>query len=231
MKISGWQKVTLLDYPEKVACTIFTNGCNFRCPFCHNPELVIRTNEAPVIPEEEVLEFLRERQGKLDGVCITGGEPLVHQDIAQFMRQIKELGFLIKLDTNGSFPERLKALAKEKLIDYVAIDIKNSKEKYAQTIGVKNFNIKPVEESVEFLMKGELPYEFRTTLVKEFHTLVDMEKIATWIGGARAYFLQNFVDSGDLIGENLHGLSRDEMWKFYHHIKDSFSLIELRGIN
>lgn len=231
MKISGWQKVTLLDYPEKVACTIFTNGCNFRCPFCHNPELVIRTNEAPVIPEEEVLSFLRERQGKLDGVCITGGEPLVHQDMAQFMRQIKELGFLIKLDTNGSFPERLKALAKEKLIDYVAIDIKNSKEKYAQTIGVKNFEIKPVEESVEFLMKGELPYEFRTTLVKEFHTLADMEKIAAWIGGARAYFLQNFVDSGDLIGENLHGLSRDEMWAFYHHIKDSFSLIELRGIN
>lgn len=232
MKISGLQKVTLLDYPGKIACTIFTCGCDFRCPFCHNSSLVTRADEAPILDEDEdVLVFLRKRKKALDGVCITGGEPLIHADIRDFIIKIRELGFKIKLDTNGSFPDKLIELVEAGLIDYVAIDIKNSKEKYAQTIGLPTFDMSKIEKSVDFLMKGDIPYEFRTTLVREFHTLTDLEKIADWIGQSQAYFLQNFVDSGDLIQSGLHGFTPEEMREFYKALKNKFKKIELRGVN
>jgi pyruvate formate lyase activating enzyme len=205
MVISGFQKTTLLDFPGKVACTIFTYGCNFRCPFCHNAALVVRENE-DIIPEDEILSFLKKRVGILDGVCITGGEPFLQKDIANFLREVKSLGYAVKLDTNGSFPDRLKSLINENLVDYVAIDIKNSPEKYGETIGLKNFDISPVKESVDFLLQNKIPYEFRTTVVKEYHNIDDMEKIGQFIFGADKYFLQEFNDSGDLIGEEL-GLS------------------------
>lgn len=232
MKISGLQKVTLLDYPGKIACTIFTCGCDFRCPFCHNSSLVTRADEAPILDEDEdILAFLRKRKKALDGVCITGGEPLIHADIRDFIIKIRELGFKIKLDTNGSFPAKLIELVEAGLIDYVAIDIKNSKEKYAQTIGLPTFDMSKIEKSVDFLMKGDIPYEFRTTLVREFHTLTDLEKIADWIGQSQAYFLQNFVDSGDLIQSGLHGFTPEEMREFYKALKNKFKKIELRGVN
>ncbi len=230
MKISGWQKITLLDYPGKVASTIFTCGCDFRCPFCHNPDLVTRTAQAPTIAETEIFEFLQKRRGKLDGVCVTGGEPLLQADITNFIKKIKELGFLVKLDTNGSFPEKLKELVNTGLVDYVAIDIKNCKEKYAQTVGLCKVEIKKIEESVNFLMQGKLPYEFRTTVVREFHTLDDLKKITHWIGEARAYFLQSFVDSGDLVQNGLHGYTEEEMREFCSALKDRCKKIEVRGI-
>lgn len=201
MVFHGFQKMTLLDYPGRVACTLFTGGCNLRCPFCHNALLVTDLQDTDTIDESTVLDFLKKRQGLLDGVCITGGEPLLCADIAPFMRKVKALGFRVKLDTNGTDPDRLQALLEEKLPDYVAVDIKNAPEKYAATVGVPDFDIAPVEESVRLLMRGEMPYEFRTTVVKEYHQPEDIEAAARWIRGAQAYFLQIFTDSGNLIGE------------------------------
>lgn len=203
MKISGFQKMTLLDYPGKVAAILFTSGCNFRCPFCHNASLVTHIDDSHFFSEEEVLEYLKKRQGILDGVCITGGEPLLQEDIGEFIEKIKALGYAVKLDTNGFLPKRLKALLDKGLIDYVAMDIKNSPEKYGQTVGIENFPISPIEESIELLKNGKIDYEFRTTVVKEFHTEDDIEAIAKWISGAKRYFLQSFLDSGDLISDGL----------------------------
>ena len=169
MIIQGLQKLTLLDYPGKVACTIFTAGCNFRCPFCHNASLVIDTSANETIPEEEIFRFLTKRQGILDGVCISGGEPLIQDGIEEFIRQIKEMGYDVKLDTNGSFPDKLIRLVEAGLINYVAMDIKNSQEHYGRTIGIEDYDIRDVHRSVKYLMSGKVPYEFRTTVVREFH--------------------------------------------------------------
>ena len=166
MNIQGLQKLTLLDYPGRVACTVFLAGCNFRCPFCHNASLVTHIDPANDISREEVLAFLKKRQGILDGVCITGGEPLLSPDLETFMDKVKEMGYLIKLDTNGSNVNRLKYLADRKLIDYVAMDIKNVPEKYGMTIGIKEYNPENVIQSVEYLISGAVPYEFRTTVVR-----------------------------------------------------------------
>ena len=204
MIIKGFAKLTLLDYPGRVACTVFTGGCNFRCPFCHNASLAIRAREVDTIPESEVFELLKKRKGILDGVCITGGEPLLFGDeLYDFIIEIKKLGYAVKLDTNGSFPERLAALIEAGLVDKVAMDIKNSPEKYALTAGVENFDIASILKSVELLKSSGVDYEFRTTVVKELHSASDFEAIGKMIEGAKAYFLQSFVDSGDLIGEGL----------------------------
>lgn len=200
MLICGLQRLSLLDYPEKLAATIFTGGCNLRCPFCHNASLVTRVSEVESIPEAEVLSFLKKRIGILDGVCITGGEPLLQSDIESFISEIRNLGFLIKLDTNGFYPEKLASLIDRGLLDYVAMDIKNSPEKYPVTVGIPNFDSKPVFESAKLLMCGSIPYEFRTTLVREFHTNEDIEKIGRIVKGAEYYYLQNFEDSGDIVG-------------------------------
>lgn len=222
--------MTLLDFPGKVACTVFTGGCNFRCPFCHNALLVTKLPEKPDYIEDEILSFLEKRVGLLDGVAITGGEPLLNPDIADFIRKIRDMGYAVKLDTNGSFPERLKAIVSEGLVDYVAMDIKNRREKYAETIGLKNLDLSKIEESVEFLKSGAVDYEFRTTVVKQFHTVEDIRAASEWISGAKRYFLQNFVDSGELICEEVCGVDKETMLKMKSAAADFVPQTEIRGI-
>ncbi len=203
MRISGLQKLTLQDFPGVVACIIFTQGCNFRCPFCHNASLVKGENNDE-ITEDELFTFLKGRKKILDGVVITGGEPLIHPDIYDFLKKIKELGYLIKLDTNGTNPKMLKKLVGEKLVDYVAMDIKNSKENYKKACGVDGF-LNEISESAEFLLKGSVDYEFRTTVVGGIHTKENIITLANEILGAKRYFLQQYKDSGDIL--NPLGLS------------------------
>ncbi len=204
MLIHGFQKLTLLDFPERMAATVFTGGCNFRCPFCHNASLVTHMEDAPRLTEAEVLSYLETRKNLLDGICITGGEPLLQPDIADFIRKARSIVGAVKLDTNGCFPDRLKALIDTGSIDYVAMDVKNSREKYALTAGTDNFSLDSIDESIRILIHSGLDYEFRTTVVEELHTPKDIENIASWIKGAKRYFLQNFKDSGDLIGGGMH---------------------------
>ncbi len=230
MVIQGLQKLTLLDYPEKVACTVFTAGCNFRCPFCHNASLVIETYRNKEIPSDEFFDFLDKRTGILDGVCVTGGEPLIQRELEEFLGRIKEMGFSVKLDTNGSFPDKLKRIVEAGLVDYVAMDIKNSQENYGKTVGIENYDISNVNRSVQYLLRGNIPYEFRTTVVREFHQRSDFEAIGRWIGGAKRYYLQQFVDSGDLIRGGLHGYNKDIMTQALETVKRGVQTAELRGL-
>ena len=211
MHIHGLQKMSMVDFPGKIAATVFTGGCNLRCPFCHNALLVTRLSESPLLDQGEVLKFLRSRRGLLDGVVLTGGEPLLQKDAFEFLAEVREMGFAVKLDTNGCYPQVLSRILEQKLVDYVAMDIKNCKEKYGLTVGIPNFDITPVEESVRLLMTGTTDYEFRTTVTKELHTVGDIENIGRWIRGAKRYFLQNFEDSGNLIGQGYHGFSEEEI--------------------
>ena len=229
MLIKGLQKTTLLDYPSKVAATVFTGGCNFRCPFCHNASLVTHIEADGVIDENELLSFLSKRRGILDGICITGGEPLLQKDIADFCSRVKALGLLIKLDTNGSRPEELRELISEGLIDYVAMDIKNSKELYARTCGTDEFP-SGVEESISVIMNSGLPYEFRTTVVRELHSAESIADLCKWIAGAERYYLQGFIDSGDLIGGGLSAYSAEEMNELLSVAREYIPSTELRGI-
>lgn len=230
MRIDGLQKMTLLDFPGKVACTVFTGGCNFRCPFCHNALLVTELPQKPDYTVDEILGFLKKRQGLLDGVAITGGEPLMNPEIDSFIREIRKLGYSVKLDTNGSFPERLEKIVNDGLIDYVAMDIKNCKKKYAETVGLSSFDLSKVERSVDFLKNGSVDYEFRTTVVREFHTVEDIRKAAEWISGAKRYFLQNFVDSGNLIDPSVGGVDKETMFRMKEAAADFVPQTEIRGI-
>lgn len=230
MRIDGLQKMTLLDFPGKVACTVFTGGCNFRCPFCHNALLVTELPQKPDYTVDEILSFLKKRQGLLDGVAITGGEPLMNPEIDSFIREIRKLGYSVKLDTNGSFPERLEKIVNDGLIDYVAMDIKNCKKKYAETVGLSSFDLSKVERSVDFLKNGSVDYEFRTTVVREFHTVEDIRKAAEWISGAKRYFLQNFVDSGNLIDPSVGGVDKETMFRMKDAAADFVPQTEIRGI-
>ena len=229
MNIKGLQKTTLLDFPGRVACTVFTGGCNFRCPFCHNASLVLSPNSVSGISEEDFFSFLSKRNGILDGVCITGGEPLLQKDIVDFIRRIKNEGFAVKLDTNGSFPDRLKAIVSENLIDYIAMDIKNCEEKYLLTAGIDE-NCKQVFDSIDFIMSSGVEYEFRTTVVKELHSVQDIKNIAKRIKGAKRYFLQNFKDSGDLIRSDFSAHSEDELRKMLAAAAPYVEMCQLRGI-
>ncbi len=232
MRFHGFQKMTLLDFPGKVACTLFTGGCNYRCPFCHNALLVTQIEDAGAYTDDEILTFLNKRIGLLDGVAITGGEPLLQPDLPEFIRRVKALGYAVKLDTNGSFPDRLQALLEEKLIDYVAMDIKNSKEKYAQTIGLAEYDTSAVEQSVEILKSSGIDYEFRTTVVGEYHTGADIGAIGEWIAGAPHYFLQGFTDSGNLIGDAsvLHAVSKEKMEQMREAAARFVPSTALRGV-
>lgn len=230
MVIQGLQKLTLLDYPQKVACTVFTAGCNFRCPFCHNASLVIDTYKNHEIPGEEFFAFLRKRQGILDGVCVTGGEPLIQHGIEDFVREIKRLGYAVKLDTNGSFPDKLQRIVEAGLVDYVAMDIKNSQENYGRTVGIEGYDLRNIHRSVQYLLSDPVSYEFRTTVVREFHQRSDFESIGKWIRGARRYYLQQFVDSGDLIRGGLRGYSKDIMKQALEVVKPYVISAELRGV-
>ncbi len=231
MIVNGLQKLTLLDFPGVVACTLFTAGCDFRCPFCHNASLVYRDEGLERYSEEDILGFLRKRQGVLEGVAITGGEPLLNSDLAGFIKKIHSLGYKIKLDTNGSYPERLREIIEQGLADKVAMDIKNSKEKYGVTIGIPDYDISPVEESVNLLLNSGIDYEFRTTVTKNFHENEDFEKIGEWIKGAKAYFLQNFVDSGELIDGSVEGVSPETMSGYLETVKKYIPAAQLRGID
>lgn len=229
MEIKGLQKITLLDFPSKVACTVFTGGCNFRCPFCHNASLVIRSDAASGFDSEEFFSYIQKRKGILDGVCITGGEPLLHKDIIPFMERIKALGLLIKLDTNGSFPALLSEIIERGLVDYIAMDIKNSEEKYAATCGVHRFP-EGVSESIDLIMSCGVDYEFRTTVVDELHTVEDIASIAERIRGAKRYFIQGFTDSGDLIISGFSACSMQKMQDMLAAAQNIIPTAELRGV-
>ena len=211
MRIQGFQKLTLLDYPGKVACILFTEGCNFRCPFCHNAALVSHVDPAARLCEEDILRQLEKRRGILDGVCITGGEPLLQNGLEELLSRIKGMGFSVKLDTNGTFSARLRSLVEAGLVDYVAMDVKNRREKYAETAGVRALDLQEIEQSLAFLLAGRIPFELRTTVTAELHTVEDIAAIADWIQGAPAYYLQNFVDSGDLVGQGMSPVSKETL--------------------
>ena len=232
MIISGLQKMTLLDYPGKVACTVFLQGCNFRCPFCHNSGLLGAAQDE-TIPVEELLAFLRKRAGILDGVCITGGEPTLQQDLPQLLRQIKALGYHIKLDTNGSNPMMLKALAEENLIDYVAMDIKNCPARYAQTVGLSQFPA-AIEESIAFLLGGEIDYEFRTTVVEEFHNAENILAMGQWLaqlGRPKKLFLQPYVDRDSVLKQGLHSPDAEKLRRFQATLAPYVEFVDIRGLD
>lgn len=229
MIIKGFQKLTLLDYPGNLACTIFTGGCNFRCPFCHNASIVLGEGSEDYT-EEFIINFLKNRQGKLDGVAITGGEPLLQNDIVGFINKVKNLGFKVKLDTNGSFPEKLTEIISLNIVDYVAMDIKNSPNKYAETVGRLGYDYSRVEESIKILMSSNVDYEFRTTVIKELHEREDIEAIGKNICGAKNWFLQNFVDSGDLICKDMHGHSADTLKQYLEIARKYVPSAEIRGV-
>ena len=210
MIIKGLQKLTLLDYPEKTACTVFTGGCNFRCPFCHNASLVTNIN-SDEISESEFFSFLNKRKNVLQGVCITGGEPTLMPDLHEFISKIKSLGFLVKLDSNGYRPDVLKSLVKDKLIDYIAMDIKNCESKYPLTIDIPDLDITKIKESINFIMNCGIDYEFRTTIVKELHSTQDIEEIGLLIKDCKKYYLQSFIDSGDLIDTGYSAYPKENM--------------------
>lgn len=227
MLIAGLQKLTLLDYPGKTACTLFTPGCNFRCPFCHNALLVTHRVE-DFISEEEFFAFLGKRTGILDGVCITGGEPTMQKDLIPFMRKIKETGFLLKLDTNGYRPYVLKEILDEKLADYVAMDIKASPEKYAATTGIYDLDFSLISESMELLEKSGVPHEFRTTVTEDFHTEEDFEKILNLFSADTPYFIQQFRDSGNLVDTGCTGWNKERMKKLYEKLRLTHVNVSLR---
>ena len=228
MIIGGLQKMTMLDFPGKIACTVFTQGCNFKCPFCHNRGLVL--SEEDIINEETVFSYLKKRVGILDGVCVTGGEPLLQKDIFEFLKKIKDLGLLVKLDTNGYLPNKLSYAIENGLVDYVAMDIKNCPEKYAMTSGVDNLDIEAIKKSVDILKEGKVPYEFRTTVTRELHTEEDMKKIGEWIYGAMGYYIQNYRDSENVLCKGLSSLENQELEALLSSVLPYVPTASLRGV-
>ncbi len=228
MRLGGLMKMTLLDFPGHIACTVFTLGCDLRCPFCHNATLVTHPEEGLTV--DALFSFLEKRQGILDGVCVTGGEPLLHKDLPDLLRRIRALGYAVKLDTNGAHPEVLRGVVSAGLVDYVAMDIKNRPEKYAETVGLPAMPA-GVRESAAYLLSGAVPYEFRTTVVEELHEPSDFEAIGKWIAGAERYFLQRFTDSGDLIGEGMSAPSVEKMEACLAAVRPYVPNAALRGVN
>jgi len=234
MKIAGLQKMTLLDYPGKVACTVFLQGCNFRCPFCHNSDLLGAGEEA-FMTADELVSFLSKRIGLLDAVCVSGGEPTLSPELPELLKRIKALGYLVKLDTNGSRPQVLKALAEEDLIDYVAMDIKNSPAGYGPTVGLESPQMEAIEESIRFLASGGVNHEFRTTVVRELHSEATIQDMGAWlvslIPGDRAkkWFLQPFVDRDSVLFSGLNPPDEDQMEKFVECLRPFAEYIAVRG--
>lgn len=240
MLILGLNKTTLLDYPGRVAATVFTGGCNFRCPFCHNGNLVLKPALQEAYSEEEVLSFLEKRRNLLKGVCITGGEPTLQADLVEFILKIKNLGYAVKLDTNGYEPAVLKELLLKGLLDYVAMDVKNCPEKYERTAGKENFRIEKIEKSMALLKKSEIDYEFRTTVVRELHEKDDILKIGEWIAGCPHYFLQQYQDNENVMcalakgqTESFHGYDKVEMKELAEALENISGMtgkVSLRGL-
>ena len=229
MEIHGFIKTTLLDYPGHLAATIFTGKCNFRCPFCHNKDLVLHSKSLPFLDSKEILHYLKRRVGILDGVCITGGEPTLQPDLEDFIRQIKELGLLIKLDTNGYRPVVLQSLIDQKLVDYVAMDIKNSFSKYSITCGISDINLSQIEESIHILLQNQVPYEFRTTISKELHSEQDIIEIGHMLQGAQAYFLQNYKDSPNVISQGFTPCTQEKIIHYIELLKPFIPFVKERG--
>ena len=227
--ICGFNKLTMVDYDGKMSATIFLGACNFRCPFCHNSSLVLDPNDNDKVSFSEIYDYLKRRKGILEAVCITGGEPTLYPDLKEMIVKIKELGYLVKLDTNGTNPGIVKELYKEGLIDYVAMDIKNSFTKYPITTGKKSIDNEPIKESIEFLINSGIDYEFRTTLVKELHTIDDMKEIALMIKGAKRYYLQKFVDNGACIVGGLHHVELEDAKEMVEILKKDIDFVALRG--
>ncbi len=227
--IKGLQKLTLLDYPGQIAATVFLGGCNMRCPFCHNASLVIPEKQGATMPDEEFFSFLESRKGKIRAVCISGGEPTLYPGLYEFTERIKSMGYLVKLDTNGTHPEILSALLADGLLDYVAMDIKNSPFRYGETVGIQGFDIEPVSESAALLMRSGADFEFRTTVCRELHAEEDIRNIGMWLSGDEKFFLQSFKDSGDLIGSGFTAYTSDEMLRLTSIIKEYIPRAEKRG--
>ena len=230
MRISGLQKLSMVDFPQKIAATVFTGGCNWRCPFCHNTPLVLLSDETPTLSQESVLSFLASRRGLLDGVVLSGGEPLLQPGVTDFLAEVHALGFAIKVDTNGCYPKVLSDILQRGLADYIAMDIKNSPQRYGETVGVPGFDLTPVQESIDLLRTAGIPYEFRTTLVRELHTTQDLEAIGRWVGGAPQYFLQQFVDSGNILADGFHAFSEEEMHAMAEVLRPFFPVVAVRGV-
>lgn len=230
MIFNGFQKMTLLDFPGKVAATLFLGGCNLRCPFCHNASLVLDGKSREEYGEAEILLYLEKRRGLLDGVCVTGGEPLLRRELPDFLKKLRALGYAVKLDTNGTMPDRLAELCREGLVDYVAMDVKNSLPRYAETVGLSHFDTAPIEKSIDLLLSGAVDYEFRTTVIRELHTVEDIKHLAERIRGARRYFLQGFVDSGDLLSEGLSAVPKEVMEEMRNAARRFVPAAEVRGV-
>ena len=227
MKFGGLQKLTLLDYPNKMACTVFTVGCNFRCPFCHNNSLVC--NSVDLLSENQILAFLAKRKHVLEGMCLTGGEPLLQSDVAEFLTEVKKLGYLVKLDTNGANPAKLKQLVELGLVDYVAMDIKNCKQLYNQTAGV-DVDMDAICQSVDFLKSGVVDYEFRTTVTGNLHDESSIAEMGQWLAGAKVVYLQQFVDSGDLIDPTTTGCDEPTLKRYQTILQQYVPNVQLRGV-
>ena len=237
MRICGLQKLSMVDYPGKLAATVFTGGCNLRCPFCHNALLVTRLEESPALTEQEILDFLRRRRGLLDGVVLSGGEPLMHPGAADFLAAVRQLGFAVKLDTNGFYPQALADILGRGLVDYVAMDIKNRREKYGPTCGLPDLDPTPVEESLRVLAASGMDCELRTTLVRELHSPEDLPALGRWVadffpeGKTPPYFLQKFVDSGNLISGGYHAVDDSEMAAMAESVRPFLPRTALRGVD
>ena len=229
IKFYGLQKLTLLDFPGKMACTVFTGGCNMRCPFCHNRSLVFLNENDGEISANEILEYLESRNKVLDGICISGGEPTLHSGLKDFIKKVKSLGLQVKLDTNGTNFKVLKELIDEHLLDYVAMDIKNCPKKYPETVGFENYDMSEIEKSKDYLLEDHVDYEFRTTVVKQFHEVDDFEEIGKWINGAKRYYLQNFEDHGTCIQSGLSEVGTETLEKMKETAKPFVREIDIRG--
>lgn len=230
MKICGLQKTTLLDFPGHVAATVFTGGCNFRCPFCQNAEIITADAESGYT-DQEVLSFLKKRSGILEGICITGGEPTLQADLADFAEKVKSFGLLVKLDTNGYRPDVLKHMVTGGLLDYVAMDIKAGPDHYKIVSGLSHMDLSPIKESMDFLLSGKIPFEFRTTVVKGLHTKTDFEQIGPWIKGCPQYFLQNFKESEYVLQPGFTGFSPSELQEFADVVKPFVGSVSIRGVD
>ena len=228
MNIQGLQKLTLLDFPGRVACTVFLGGCNLRCPFCHNSELLDGTAET-VMDEAGLLAFLKKRQGMLDGVAFTGGEPLLRPELPELMRRIRAMGYAVKLDTNGTRPEALSAILAEGLADYVAMDVKNSPARYAETCGVETMDLEPIRASIDLLRSGTADYEFRTTVVDELHDAASFEAIGPMIEGAVRYFLQPFKDRDTVAFAGFHAPDAEKLRRYADLVRPFVQAVEIRG--
>lgn len=229
MKICGLEKMSMVDYDDFIACTIFTEGCNFACPFCHNAALALCESNNTYIHPNTVIDFLEKRKKMIDAVCFSGGEPTLQANLAEFMVIVKNMGYKIKLDTNGTNPKALSNLIEKGLVDYVAMDIKNSRNNYSKCVGIENYNISDIEKSVKILKESKIAYEFRTTLVKEFHTINDIESIGEWIKGSPKYFLQQFKNSGNCIADNLTPIDENTALKMVDIAKKYVNHVALRG--